>query len=115
MSCRAKPGRGRRAPLIATLETAGPFRGQLVIRVGSQILAESFERSEFNNPYDCDRSDFVQRYKVIDRDEFAKNVLAALCIEGEDGSTPITRMLDEACEEATEDGSLGLAESEGWR
>lgn len=45
--------------------------------------------------------------KVLDHSLFAASVVNALCRESEDGSTPVTQMIDAACEIAAEDCDNG--------
>ena len=45
--------------------------------------------------------------KVLDNSLFAAAVVHALHEEAEDGSTPVTRMIDAACENAAEDCDNG--------
>jgi hypothetical protein len=69
---------------------------ELVIRIGVDTLVFAFETSEDNNPFDEDTDDFRREFKVTDKHEFAKGVANSLRDEEEDGSTPITKILDEA-------------------
>lgn len=45
--------------------------------------------------------------KILDRKAFATSVVRALCVEGEDGSTPVTHLLDAAFEWVLEQGEDG--------
>ena len=83
--------------------TVGVEGDQLVIRIGVDTLAFCFERSDENQPYDESISDFKREWKVIDPHEFAKGVGFGLGVEKEDGSTPLSRVLDAACVYAIED------------
>jgi hypothetical protein len=67
---------------------------ELVVRIGVAVLAASQEPRE-------------TPYKVLPGMErhFALDVLLNLQREEEDGSTSITRALDQACDHAVEDGS----------
>ena len=49
--------------------------------------------------------------KITDEATFAKSVAYALNAEEEDGSTPITRMLDKAFEHVSEQGEEGVEEA----
>lgn len=89
--------------------TAGVEGDQLVIRIGIDTLAFCFEIGEENQPYDEDANDFRRSYKVIDRHKFAQGVAIGLKIEEEDGSTPLTKILDAAQIIAVED-DMGVAE-----
>ena len=47
-------------------------------------------------------------YYIDNIDEFAKELVSALCDESEDGSTVVHDMLDKALISVTEDGGLGF-------
>jgi hypothetical protein len=88
---------------------------ELVIRIELETLANAFEWSEYNNPYQMDQQgnyDYVKQFKITNQEEFAKGVVDALMNEGEDGSTLLTRMLDQVCEDAVESGCEGVDEIE---
>jgi hypothetical protein len=106
------------APASSRSQTAGEFKtkylagqplfigvegGQLVIRIGVDTLAFAFETGEENNPYDDSEGDFRRTWKVTDAHRFAEGVGNRLCDEEEDGSTPLTKILDEAYIRAVED------------
>lgn len=82
---------------------------ELVIRIGVDTLQFCFETGEENQPYDEKAQDFRRSFKVVDKHEFAKGVGIALCNEEEDGSTPFTKVLDEAYIHAVED-DMGVDE-----
>lgn len=86
--------------------------GELVIRIGIGTLAFAAEHMEINNPFDEDTENFKRLWRVIEPMEFANDVRRALCDEGEDGSTPLTELLDAASWAAIEDGSLGCVETD---
>lgn len=75
---------------------------ELVIRIGVDTLVFAFEIGEENNPFDEAANDFRRSFKVTNKYRFAKGVGHGLCVEGEDGSTPLTRILDEAYIRAVE-------------
>ena len=83
---------------------------QLVIRIGIDTLAEAaeFEGREPFWQYDEIAGDFVQYWKIIDNKGWAEDVVHALKEESEDGSTFVTDLLDKACEEALDQGSLSV-------
>lgn len=89
--------------------TVGVEGDQLVIRIGVDTLAWAFEISEENQPFDEKLNDFRGSWKVIDRHKFAKGVGIGLQDEREDGSTPLTDVLDKACIKAIED-DMGVEE-----
>lgn len=84
-------------PLRAEIEG-----GRLVMSIGIDTLAFAFEhdpKREQVRGHDC---------KVIDSAQFAADVLRALEREEEDGSTLLNKMIDAACEDALDDGSIGV-------
>jgi len=89
--------------------TIGVEGDQLVIRIGVDTLAWCFEISDENQPYDEKVDDFRRSWKVVDRHKFAKGIGIGLQDEEEDGSTPLTKILDEACIRAIED-DMGVDE-----
>lgn len=82
---------------------------ELVIRIGIETLAFCFEIGEDNQPWDDDVGNYRRQYKVINQKRFAKGVGNALCDESEDGSTPLTRILDDAFIRAVEN-DMGVEE-----
>ena len=89
--------------------TIGVEGDQLVIRIGVDTLAWCFEISNDNQPYDEKVGDFRRKFKVLDAHKFAKGVGIGLQDEEEDGSTPLTKILDEAYIRAVED-DMGVDE-----
>jgi len=74
---------------------------QLVITVGISVLA--FASKEKNGgPLDD------KKFKIINENHWAKDVLRALNHESETGETLVTKMLDGAYEEAINDGAEGV-------
>lgn len=84
---------------------------EVVIRVGIDTLAWAFDHMGENNPYDEEVHDFVQTWKVTDPSEFAKDVVGELTREEEDGTHPLHLLLDQACNAAADQGSLGIDEN----
>lgn len=84
---------------------------ELVIRIGVDTLAYAFEVGDVNNPFNEAADDFVRSWQVVDKYKFAKGVANRLCDEREDGSTPITDILDEAYIRAVED-DMGVEEDQ---
>jgi hypothetical protein len=84
--------------------------GDLIIRIGIDRLAFCAERQDDWNPFDPEHNDFVQKWYVSDKSEFAKDVCRQLQAEEEDGSTPLSDLLDKVCTAAMEDGSTGVDE-----
>ena len=89
--------------------TIGVEGDELVIRIGVDTLQFAFETGEDNQPFDDEANDFRRSWKVTDKHKFARGVGNALCNEEEDGSTPLTKVLDEAYIHAVED-DMGVDE-----
>jgi hypothetical protein len=89
--------------------TLGVEGDELVIRIGVDTLVFAFETGEENQPYDEKVRDYRRSWKVTDKHKFAKGVSDRLCDEEEDGSTPLTKILDEAYIGAVED-DMGVDE-----
>jgi hypothetical protein len=89
--------------------TIGVEGDELVIRIGVDTLQFAFETGEDNQPFDDKANDFRRSWKVVDKHKFAKGVGNALCDEEEDGSTRLTKVLDEAYICAVED-DMGVDE-----
>ena len=89
--------------------TIGVEGDELVIRIGVDTLQFAFETGEYNQPFDDEANDFRRSWKVTDKHKFARGVGNALCNEEEDGSTPLTKVLDEAYIHAVED-DMGVDE-----
>lgn len=104
MAKKTKPTSGE-TPLSVEVQD-----GDLVIRIGINVLAFACDRSNENNPFDDRANDYRQMFQVTDPLEFAKDVRIALCAEGEDGSTLMTDLLDKVCMEAIYQGSTGVRE-----
>ena len=58
--------------------------------------------------FDC--AEDGRKLRISDEAEFAGSVVRRLNLEEEDGSTPITRMLDEAVIWVSEQGEAGIEE-----
>ena len=89
--------------------TIGVEGDQLVIRIGVDTLAFCFEIGEDNQPFDEKANDYRREWKVIDKHKFAQGVADGLRDEEEDGSTPVTRILDAAFIKAVE-SDMGIEE-----
>lgn len=76
----------------------------LTIEVGIDTLKYAAERHDDFWMPQTDKSGLV----VSNADEFASEVVYALNDEGEDGSTPVSRLLDAAIRQAVECGCEGL-------
>lgn len=80
--------------------------GKLVISLRIGTLANAARNSD--HFFNCAESGTP--LKITDETVFAASVARALNREEEDGSTPITRMLDEATEWVSEQGEEGIEE-----
>lgn len=87
--------------------------GKLVIEIGIETLAFAAEESpEFWRRWSVDPETGETRQgklvTVRKPNEWAKEVRHALLAEEEDGSTPITKLLDEAMLAAVDDGAMSI-------
>lgn len=95
-------------PGCARLESeAQIIDGKLVVALRIETLAHAARHSEYF--FQC--AEQGMQLKITDEAAFAKSVANALNREEEDGSTPITRMLDEATEWVSEQGEDGIEEA----
>jgi len=89
--------------------TIAADRNLLFMAIGVEQFAYAYEESPDNNPYVDEKHDFVRQWKVESPAQFARDVAKALRLEllaeREDGSTPLSDLLDAACIRAIEDGS----------
>lgn len=79
--------------------------GKLMIEIGIDTLA--FATTESPKLQRYDDGDYLTP-KVTDADEWAREVVRALNDEEEDGSTPLTRFLDDVFQRAVDDGAQGI-------
>lgn len=86
--------------------------GEMQLAVGIDALAFAADHSDTFNPFDPETGDWIQRFKVTNPEQFTIEVLRAMNREGEDGSTPLTRFLDQMVVAALEDGAEGVEEIE---
>ena len=83
--------------------------GALVIEIGIETLAHAFLRSDYAFELQGnDRDDPRKRFRIDDKEEFATDVVRELLAEAEDGSSMLTKLVDEACKRAVEEGSIAL-------
>lgn len=80
--------------------------GTLSLFVGSELLR--FAAETHQGLWDGESGPDVPVVKITDQREFAFAVAEAINSEDEDGSTLLTRMLDEAIMQAVEDGCDGV-------
>jgi hypothetical protein len=76
---------------------------QIAIRIGSAVIAFAAQR---HPDFWDDKGN--NRVAVTDRDVFAGEVCRMLNAEYEDGSTMVSRLLDQAILNAIEDGAEGV-------
>ena len=81
--------------------------GAIEFTIGAKILAHATNISP--NLYDAEND--RGQYRVTDPAAFAKEVARELDRESEDGSTPLTRLLDTVIEEAINQGAEGVEEN----
>ena len=81
--------------------------GSIRVCIGTTILA--FATENCPELWDSDRD--CGRYRVTDHAAFAKEVVRELNHEAEDGSTPLTRLLNKCVVEAIEQGAEGVEEA----
>ena len=96
---------GQKLALKDTPLELGIERNQIVIRIGISTLAFSAHEKENNEYYEDDNR---PKWRVINEKQFAQDVIYAMEIEKEDGSTPLTDFLDDMIEDALDEGSLGI-------
>ena len=93
----------KKAPLRCKL-----IGDKVVIDVGIDTIAFVFENGDNNNPFNEKADDYVRQYTVVDKKQFAKDVIDAMLLEEEDGSSMLTKLFDDATEAAVESGSNGI-------
>lgn len=81
--------------------------GHLVIRLSVATLAHTARHSN----YFFQANENGTQLLITNEEAFAESIRRALNREAEDGSTPITRMLDAATVHAAEQGEDGVAEA----
>lgn len=81
-------------------------RGALVIRIGAETLAHACSYSDWANPFDEAKDDYIRTFAITDPKVFADDVRHAMLDEREDGSTPLSDFLDKMTEAAVDDGSM---------
>jgi hypothetical protein len=85
----------KKRPLMVKIE-----HGEVVIRIGVDVLAFAAEKGPV--------FDMEDPPQIIDKNEWARDVVTELEREEEDGTTPIHAMLDAAMRAAVEGGSLAV-------
>ena len=99
-------------PSLAAPKDDVPLRcevvnGAIEFTIGAKVLAHATNISP--NLYDAEND--RGQYRVTDPSAFAKEVARELDRESEDGSTPLTRLLDTVIEEAINQGAEGVEEN----
>jgi len=89
----------KKRPLTVRLE-----RDELVIRIGIDTLAFTTDECPIFYNGDRDASDV----KVVNQKEWARDVIDSLMHEEEDGSTPVTELLDKVMSDAVDAGSIAV-------
>ncbi len=84
--------------------------GLLVISIGINTLAEAadFEGRPPFWEYDYTVGNCVQKWKIVDNLGWAQEIRHELLEEKEDGSSPLTDLLDKMSENALDAGSLSV-------
>lgn len=94
---------GKDQPLTASIEG-----DELVIRVGIDTLAYAISHSPRFYDHEKHGANCGPFFKIDDSRLFAREIVRALKYEEEDGSGPLSDLLDEAGERAIEDGAEGV-------
>ena len=81
---------------------------QLVIRIGLDTLAFAAEHCPEFYDYEKHQGSTGPYRSVGDKLELAKDIVRALMHEEEDGSGPLSDLLDEMIVAASDDGSIGF-------
>ncbi len=84
-------------------------RGVVTIEIGQRTLAWVNDHGPDNWSGEAD----TPIYRVDDAEEFAVDVVREMNDESEDGSTPLTRFIDEMCAKAIEEGSAAVERTDG--
>ncbi len=102
---RAKPtqGRGANTPLSVSISD-----GVLSICVGVDRLAHAIAGGDDFHSYDQKSGEYIRGFAITDAATFAKDVTVELEREAEDGSTPLSKLLDEVGQSAIDEGSTGV-------
>ena len=84
--------------------------GQLIISIGINVLADAadFEGRPPFWEYDYTVGNLVQKWKIVDNLGWAQEIRHELLEEKEDGSSPLTDLLDKMSENALDAGSLSV-------
>lgn len=87
-------------------------KGRLTIEIGIHTLAHAAAYSDWANPFNEAKDDYIRTFAITDPEQFAGDVTHEMLREKEDGSSPLSDFLDKMMEAAINDGSLGIHEDE---
>lgn len=86
--------------------------GKVTIEIGIHTLAHASAYSDWANPFDEARDDYIRTFAITDPEQFAGDVAHAMEREREDGSTPLSDFLDKMMQSALDDGSMGAEDEQ---
>jgi hypothetical protein len=81
---------------------------KLIISIGVGTLAFAHEESQNNEHYNEETEEYEKIVSITDPKKFAEDIRYSMLNEREDGACPLTLFLDEMCQAAIDDGSLGV-------
>jgi hypothetical protein len=90
-------------PLSVVIEN-----GELKIKIGIDCLASAIARGNDFHRFDEKKDEYIRQFAITDSAKFTHDVARALQHEEEDGSTPLSKLLDEMGQAAIDDGSVGV-------
>jgi hypothetical protein len=82
--------------------------GELVIRIGVNSLVCATAYGDASHQFDDEAGEYIRNFAITDACQFAKDVALQMQREEEDGSTPLSDLLDKMAQAAIDDGSLGV-------
>lgn len=82
--------------------------GELVIRVGINVLASAIASGNDFHNFDEDKDEYIRSFAISNADRFASDVVIELGREEEDGSSPLSKLLDSVGQAAIDEGSVGI-------
>jgi hypothetical protein len=98
-----KLGKKKNDPLTVTVRG-----GVLQISIGCNVLASAIATGDDFHRFDDEKDEYVRDFAITDGEKFAADVMRELEREEEDGSTLLSKLLDEAGRSAIDDGSGGV-------
>lgn len=81
-------------------------KGHIVIRVAIGAIPVAYQAG-------VDLRAIEPGFRIVNARKFAKDLVRSLNHEDEEGTTPIHRLFDTACEHAIEQGADGVEETKG--